>query len=73
MSSKVICDLCGQEITAAQGRYSLEVNHMDCLLMKGEGSLDLHNSCMLRLGRIMEHCRNGKIASLDEVLQSMET
>lgn len=73
MSSKVICDLCGQEIAEAQGRYSLEVNHINGFLSKGEESLDLHGSCMFKLGRIMEHCRNGEIASLDEVLQFLET
>lgn len=73
MSSKVICDLCGQEIAEAQGRYSLEVNHMDGFFSRGEGSLDLHGSCMFRLGRIMEHCRNGRMARFDKVLQSLET
>lgn len=73
MSSKVICDLCGQEIAEAQGRYSLDVNHTESLFSKGEGSLNLHDSCMFRLGRIMEHCRNGSMARFDEVLQSLET
>lgn len=73
MSSKVICDLCGQEITAGQGRYSLDVNHMGLFLSEDAGSLDLHDLCMSRLDRIMDHCRNGKIARFDEVLQSQET
>lgn len=75
MSTKMICDPCGQEISQAPGklRYKLAVSHDGGILSKDCGCLDVHEVCMQRLDKIMEHCRNGKIASLDEVLQSLET
>lgn len=73
MSRKTVCDLCGGEIGGTSEMYSLEVTHMNAFFASGEGNIDLHDTCMFKLNRLMEHCSNGKMARLDEVLQSMET
>lgn len=75
MSTKTFCDLCGEEIKLGikNPMYKLDVSRNVCVLSEDCGSLELHDKCMRRLDRIMEHCRSGKMARFDEVLQSLET